>query len=136
MGFADEAPPDCSTYPGYQRLFGALASDDQDWFMNKRAPQLPPVDLDTKSRTLSLQRPTDYAIEKFRKFEYVPLWYFTEQGCQAADKDNASMEDLLDVTANSDNLFLCIATTFNSDALSDEQLTWEQFMDANRLFCR
>jgi hypothetical protein len=26
---------------------------------------------------MSLQHPTAYAIERLRKFEYVPLWYFT-----------------------------------------------------------
>jgi len=88
---------------------------------------------------MALQRPPSYAIERFRKFEYVPLWYFTEQGCQAADKDKTSNEDLWDVTKTSDNrLALCTAATNRPSpfALADEQLTWEQFMDANHLFCR
>lgn len=36
--------------------------------------------------------PSDYfdlltpdKVDKLRKFEYVPLWHFTEHGCQAAD---------------------------------------------------
>jgi hypothetical protein len=120
-----------------------LPNDDQDWFTpdkaDKRAPQLPPIDLDAESLTMSLQRPTTYAIEKFRKFEYVPLWYFTEQGCQTADKDKASNEDLWDVTKTSDNrlsLRTAAANRPSPNALSDEQLTWEQFMDANHLLCR
>ncbi len=105
----------------------------------KRVPQLPPIDLDAESLTMSLQHPTSYAIEKFRKFEYVPLWYFTEQGCQATDKEKVSNEDLWDVTRTSDNrLALCTAASNrpSPNALNDEQLTWEQFMDANHLLCR
>jgi hypothetical protein len=82
-------------------------SDDQDWFapdkVDKRTPQLPPIDLDAKSLTMSLQCPTTYAIDKFRKFEYVPLGYFTELGCRAAVKDKASNEGLWDVTKTRDN---------------------------------
>jgi hypothetical protein len=106
---------------------------------DKRGPHLPAIDLDAESRTASLQRPTAYAIDKFRKFEYVPLWYFTEQGCQAADKDKASNDDLWDVTKTSDNRLSLRAAASNRpspNALSDEQLTWEQFMDANHLLCR
>ena len=78
-----------------------------------------------------------YAIEKFCKFEYVPLWYFT--GCQAADKNKASNEDLWDITKTSDNrlsLRTAAANWPSPNTLSDEQLTWEQFMDANHLLCR
>jgi hypothetical protein len=39
---------------------------------------------------MSRQRPATYAIDRVRKFEYVALWCFTEQGCQAPGKDKAS----------------------------------------------
>ena len=59
-----------------------------------------------------LRRPTTYALEKFRRFEYVPLWYFTDEGRQAADEDEGSNEDLWDVTEISDNcLSLRIASS-------------------------
>ena len=105
----------------------------------KRVPQLPAIDLDAESLTMSLQHPTSYALERFRKFEHVPLWYFTEQGCQAADKEQASNEDLWDVTRTSDNrlaLRTAASNRASPNALNDEQLTWEQFMDANHLLCR
>jgi len=88
---------------------------------------------------MALQRPPTYAIERFRRFDYVPLWYFTEQGCQAADKDKTSHEDLWDVTRTSDNRLALRTASANRpspNALTDEQLTWEQFMDANHLMCR
>jgi hypothetical protein len=44
---------------------------------DKRAPLLPPIDLEAESHTMSMQHPSTYAIEKLWKFEYVPLWYFT-----------------------------------------------------------
>jgi hypothetical protein len=51
-----------------------LAIDDQGWLAPdkavERAPRLPPIDSEAKSLTMSLDRPTTYAIERFRKFEY------------------------------------------------------------------
>jgi len=88
---------------------------------------------------MTLQHPTAYAIERFRRHDYMPLWYFTEQGCQAADRDKASNDDLWDVTKTSNNHLSLRTAASNhpsTNTLSDEQLTWEQFMDANHLFCR
>jgi hypothetical protein len=113
-------PPASGTLPTPQEA-PLLPNDDQDWFTpnraDRRGPQFPPIDLEAKSRTMALQRPTAYAIGRLRKCDYVPLWYFTDQGCQ---------------------LSLCTAASNcpSSNVLSDEQLTWEQFMDANRLLCR
>jgi hypothetical protein len=51
--------------------------DDHDWpaqdKADKRVPPLPPVDLDAESRTMALQHPPTYALDKFRRHEYVPL---------------------------------------------------------------
>jgi hypothetical protein len=110
--------------------------DDQHWpaldRADKRTPQLPAFDPEAESLTNSLQRPITYAIDKLRRFEYVPLWYFTVQGRQAVDEDKAFSEEVWDVTKTSDNL-LSLRTAAsnrpNPKALSDEQLTWEQFMD-------
>jgi hypothetical protein len=120
-----------------------LPNDDEEWptqdKADKRGPHLPPIDLDGESLTMPLQRPTTYAIERLPKCEYVPLWYFTEQGCHAPDKDKASNDDLWDVAKTSDNrlsLRTAAANRPSPNALSDEQLTWEQFMDANHLLCR
>ncbi len=117
--------------------------DDQDRHatdrQEKRASQLPPIILGARSSTLALHQPMTYAIEKFCKFEYVPLWYFTEQGCQLAGKEKTANEDLYDVTRTSDNRLALRTATSNCpspNAISDELLTWEQFMDASHLLCR
>ena len=105
----------------------------------RRALHLPPVDLNARSLTEDLERPTSYAIERLRKFEYVPLWYFTEQGLRAADKDKSYNEDLWDVTKTSDDRLSLRPTATNRpnpNALDDEQLSWEQFLDASNLLCR
>ncbi len=112
-----------------------LATDKQE----RCTAQLPPIIMGSKSWTIALHQPTMYAIDKFRKFEYVPLWYFTEQGCQLTGKEKASHEDLYDLTRTSDNCLTLRTATSNCpspNALSDKQLTWEQFMDASHLFCR
>jgi hypothetical protein len=74
-----------------------------------------------------------------RKVEYVPLWYFTQKACRTADKDRDPNEELWDITKTSDNRFAFRTATSNrpsANALSDEDLTWEQFMDANHLLLR
>ncbi len=101
--------------------------------------QLPPVDLEAESHTMALPSPSTYAIEKFRKFEYVPLWYFMEQGCHAADKDKITNEDVWDVMKTSDNrltIHTAASNRPNPNALTDDQLSWDQFIDGNHLLCR
>jgi hypothetical protein len=75
---------------------------------------------------MSMQHPSTYTIEKLRKFEYIPLWYFTIQGCRAADREKTVDQDLRDVTKTSDNhLTLCTASSncSNANMLSDKQLS-------------
>lgn len=105
-------------------------AEDQGWFApdkaDKQTLQMPPIDMKAQSRTMFLRRPTTYALEKFRGFEYVPLWYFTDEGRQAADEDEGSNEDLWDVTEISDDclsLHIVSSNPPSSDELSDEQLT-------------
>jgi hypothetical protein len=53
-----------------------LPSDNEEWptqdKADKRGPHLPPIDLDGESLTMSLQRPTTYAIERLPKCEIRP----------------------------------------------------------------
>ena len=129
--------------PGAPPAPPPVPADDQDWLVpdraDRRAPQLPVADLNAKSMTDSLQRPSTYAIEKLSKFEYVPLWYFTLEGRRTANRDRTSTEDIWDVTKTSDNRLAFRTASSNRpspNALSDEELNWEQFMDGSHLFCR
>ena len=40
-----------------------------------------------------------YTILPSRRFDFTPLRYYTEQGCQVVDKDDASNKDLWDVNS-------------------------------------
>jgi hypothetical protein len=100
-------------------------------------PQLPPIIPGSKSLTAFLIRVSASALEKLRKFEYVPLWYFTEQGYRAADEGRSGDDDLLVLTGTEDNsLALRPANRPSPDALEDHQLTWEQFVDCKTHFLR
>jgi hypothetical protein len=60
-------------------------------------------------------------------------------GLPCSRQDKASNDGLWDVAKTSDNclsLRTAAANRSSPNALSDEQLTWEQFMDANHLLCR
>jgi hypothetical protein len=100
-------------------------------------PRLPPIVPDSKSLTAFLPRLSAFAFEKLRKFEYVPLWYFTKQGHRVADEDKSGDDDSLVLTRTEDNsLALRPANRPSPDALQDHQLTWEQLLDCHIFFLR
>jgi hypothetical protein len=91
------------------------------------------------SRQSTSKQNTAYAIDRLRKCDYVPLWYFTEKDCQAADRDKAFNDDPWDVIKTSDNCLSLRTTASNPQLQCVERRfadTWEQFMDANHLLCR
>jgi hypothetical protein len=75
--------------PPAPRTFPTTLTGSRQTKVDKRTLQLLRIDLDARSLTMSFQRHMTYAIENFRRFDYMPLWYFTEHGCQAANKDDA-----------------------------------------------
>lgn len=100
-------------------------------------PRLPPIVPGSKSLTAFLPRLSAFALEKLRKFEYVPLWYFTKQGQRVADEDRSGDDDSLVLTRIEDNsLALRPANCPSPDALEDHQLTWEQLLDCHIFFLK
>ncbi|GLB43995.1 putative tyrosine recombinase [Lyophyllum shimeji] len=82
-------------------------------------------------------RPSSYAFSKIASFEYVELWYFTQEGCRdAQSSQRTEADDTFGVSRLGDLVtFRPVASVQAAKrALQDADLTWEQFHYANRSF--
>ncbi|KAM6503929.1 hypothetical protein JOM56_000872, partial [Amanita muscaria] len=74
-------------------------------------------------------RPSSYALKRLEKYEYVDLWYFTEEGCEDALRFNQSTAPDTYTLANlGDTLSLRPIDAMKAlrNAFGDEKLTWRQ----------
>ena len=77
--------------------------------------------------------PSQFAVGKIEAREYVELWYFTIEGCKEASRTTPTTADDTFGLLNTDTglaLRPIKASKASRNAISDEQLTWEQIMTA------
>ena len=115
---------------------------------NPPAPQQPDTDappIDKKKRPIisgtisnpriDRPRPSIFAIQKLESFEYVELWYFTNEGCHDTLLSTCSTEeDTLGLVQGVDGLSLQKVAKGSKRATQDENLTWEQLSIAKGNF--
>ena len=83
------------------------------------------------------QRPSQYAIQKLYMYDFVELWYFTQEGCKdAAITHCTNAEDAFGVTNSNDVLTLRPITSVKASkhAIPDEDLLFSQLMQVCILF--
>lgn len=81
----------------------------------------------------ALLLPSQYALTKLRKGDYVPLYLFTNKGIREVEEDGSGDEDLLTLVQTDKG------PTFQTNAsakakkykVKDESLSWEEFGEAN-----
>jgi hypothetical protein len=76
-----------------------------------------------------LPRPSQFAIGKLKSFNYVELWYFTDEGCrEAQDFSRAQSDDAYGLTKVDDLVALKPVTSFKAsrNVIPDADLTWNQ----------
>jgi hypothetical protein len=87
-----------------------------------------------------IQRPSPYALERTRKFEYIELWYFSPDGCNEATlTQRTSADDTYGISRSDTDLMVLkpVATVRASrKALRDEDLPWDQMEIASTLLLR
>jgi hypothetical protein len=86
-----------------------------------------------------VQRPSPYALERLGKFEYVPLWYFTPDGCADAASSQRSADDTFSFArSEADTMVLKPVASVRASrkALRDEDLSWDQMEIASSLLLR
>ena len=77
--------------------------------------------------------PSQFAVGKIEALEYIELWYFTIEGCKEASKTTPTTADDTFGLLNTDTslaLQPIKASKASRNAISNEQLTWEQIMTA------
>lgn len=73
-------------------------------------------------------RPSAYALRRLADFEYIELWYFTQEGCANAMHQRTQSEDTLGLT-KVDGLVSfkpMSALKASKDAIQDSELSWRQ----------
>ncbi|KAI0673274.1 hypothetical protein C8Q78DRAFT_970640 [Trametes maxima] len=75
--------------------------------------------------------PAQYALNKLEKLEYIELSYFTAAARENARRDQLSVnEDALALERNSNSLALTSVVQPSKDARRDDQLTWDEVLEA------
>jgi hypothetical protein len=75
-------------------------------------------------------------LKKLERLEYVPLWYFTEEGCEDALRfDQSASQDTFALTKVEDTVSLRPVNVARASkySLPDEKLTWRQMDIAKTL---
>ena len=74
-------------------------------------------------------RPLAYALHHLKDFDYVELWYFTQEGCADASQNQQTQnEDTFGLTKSDDMVTLrpISALKASGNAILDIDLTWHQ----------
>jgi hypothetical protein len=84
-------------------------------------------------------RPSPYALRRLEDFEYVELWYFTQEGCaDAAQNQRTQNEDTFGLTKIDDMVTLrpVAALKASKNVTPDIELTWRQMEIAKTILIR
>ena len=76
-----------------------------------------------------IPRPSQFAIGKLKSFNFVELWYFTDEGChEAQDSSRAQSDDAYGLTKVDDLVALKPVASLKAsrNVVSDTDLTWRQ----------
>jgi hypothetical protein len=87
-----------------------------------------------------VQRPSPYALERLRKFEYVELWYFSPDGCSdASSSQRSAADDAFGISRTDSDLVVLKSVSSvraSRKCVKDEDLSWDQMEIASTLMLR
>lgn len=96
---------------------------------DKKKPKLNDFDDDRVVGDHIVARPAAFALNKLESFEYVELWYFTQEGCtDALEHQRTQAEDAYGLTRVDDILTLRPVSSFKAarNVIKDRDLSWRQ----------
>ena len=76
-----------------------------------------------------IPQPSQFAIRKLKSFNFIELWYFTDEGChEAQDSSRAQSDDAYGLTKVNDLIALKPVALLKAswNIISDTDLTWRQ----------
>ncbi|TFK24719.1 hypothetical protein FA15DRAFT_680595 [Coprinopsis marcescibilis] len=94
-----------------------------------KKPKLKGLAANKPVATVSTPRPSSYALNKLKAFEYVELYYFTPEGCKEASRaDRTTSNEAFTPTRLDDQLVLqpLAAHKPSAKVVPDANLTWTQ----------
>jgi hypothetical protein len=102
----------------------------EGWKDKEKKPKVVKWDENSQVGNAIIDRPSQYAIHRLKSFEYIPLWYFCQEGCRDATEDVAATgSEALGLTKTVSGLAFLLAAVgrLSKRALQDHELTWSQF---------
>ena len=71
----------------------------------EKKPKVVKWDKNVQVRNTIIDHPSQYTIHRLKNFEYIPLWYFCQEGCRDATEDTtATGSKALGLTKTSNGL--------------------------------
>lgn len=105
----------------------------------RKRPKIPDFDEGRMVSDHILPRPSQFAIGKLKSFNFVELWYFTDEGCrEAQDSSRAQSDDAYGLTKVDDLVALKPVASFKAsrNVIPDADLTWRQLNVAKNALIR
>ncbi|KAF9230064.1 hypothetical protein BU15DRAFT_84092 [Melanogaster broomeanus] len=97
---------------------------------DKKKPKINSFNSLSMVRDSLLPRPSQFAIQKLKNFEYVELWYFTPEGCRTTSDENKSTASG-SYTFAEEGQYLSLKSSASHKpspkAIHDHHLSWRQF---------
>jgi len=103
--------------------------EDERREQEKRKPKINDFDEGKMVADHVMPRPSQFAIGKLKSFNFVELWYFTDEGCaEAQDTSKAQSDDAYGLTKIDDLVVLKPVASFKAlrNVVPDANLTWRQ----------
>lgn len=112
-----------------QRAQLELERENERQEAEKKRPKMSEFDETTMVKDFIAPRPAPYALRRLEDFEYVELWYFTQEGCADATQNQRTQnEDTYGLTKVDEMVSLrpVSALRASKNAIQDVDLTWRQ----------
>ena len=97
--------------------------------LEKKKPKINDFDENRMADSVIVPRPSPFAINKLKSFEYIELSYFTPEGCiSAAEENKAAAEEAFGITKVDGLMALKPFTSFKAskNVIKDKDLSWRQ----------
>ena len=113
--------------------------DEERREQEKKKPKIGDFDEGRMVSDHVIPRPSQFAIGKLKSFNFVELWYFTDEGChEAQDSSKAHSDDAYGLTKIDDLVALKPVASFKAswNVILDADLTWRQMNVAKNTMLR
>jgi len=103
--------------------------EDERREQEKRKPKINDFNKGKMVADHVMPRPLQFAIGKLKSFNFIELWYFTDEGCaEAQDTSRAQSDDMYSLTKIDDLVTLKLVASFKAsrNVIPDADLTWRQ----------